>query len=110
MCVVSQPVYVVASSYDCSNQHYSYEWGVRLCCLCAWLQFAGTKKSDCVFATDTKTILGQIAKFMYLRLCVFMLCVFVFLGTLQYEIFLYYDYSMKMKDENNIYRSTNAPH
>ena len=59
--------------------------------LCAWLQFAGTKKSDCVFATDTKTILGQIAKFMYLRLCVFMFCVFVFLGTLQCSSIMDFD-------------------
>ena len=43
------------------------------------------KRVICVFATDTKKILGQIAKFMYLRLCVFMFCVFVFLGTLQYR-------------------------
>ena len=41
------------------------------------------KRVICVFATDAKKILGQIAKFMYLRLCVFMFCVFVFLGTLQ---------------------------
>ena len=47
-------------------------------------QFGGNeKKRLCVFATSTKRILGQIAKFMYLRLCDFTCCVFVFLGTLQ---------------------------
>jgi hypothetical protein len=40
------------------------------------------KKRLCVFATSTKRILGHIAKFMYLRLCDFTCCVFVFLGTL----------------------------
>ncbi len=35
---------------------------------------------------NTKTILGQIAKYMYLCLCVFTYCVFLFLGTLQYHI------------------------